>query len=145
VLAPGGRRLRLIATAATAVLLVAGTAWGEDDHFPFGPFKMYSRATKPDGRISWPRIDAVDASGRERSLRGADIGLRRAELEGQLPRFRRDPSLLGALADAYASRHPDRPPLVEVRLVKRGQRIVDSEPVGEPTEMVELVWQENRS
>lgn len=129
-----------MATAVVVVLLCAGTAWGEDDHFPFGPFKMYARATKTTGRISWPRIDAVDASGHERSLRGADIGLRRAELEGRLPRIRRHPALLGTLADAYRSRHPDRPRLIEIRLVRRGQRIVDSEPVGPPTETVEVVW-----
>jgi hypothetical protein len=122
------------------LLLCAGTAWGEDDHFPFGPFKMYARATKTTGRISWPRIDAVDTSGRQRSLRGDDIGLRRAELEGQLPRFRHDPELLAAVADAYRSRHPDRPRIVEIRLVRRGQQIEDSKPVGEPTERVEAVW-----
>lgn len=129
-----------MATAVVVLLLGAGTAWGEDDHFPFGPFKMYARATKTTGRIGWPRIDAVDAAGRERSLRGADIGLRRAELEGQLPRFRHDPELLGVLAGAYRSRYPDRPRLVEVRLVRRAQRIVDSERVGEPTETMEAVW-----
>lgn len=139
-LAPGARRVRLIGTVAAVLLLLAGTAWGQDDHFPFGPFKMYSRATKTTGRITWPRLEAVDATGRARTVTAGDVGLRRAELEGQLPRFRRDPDLLGALAEAWHSRHPDRPALVEVRVVARSQPIVDSVPVGEPVDRLVVAW-----
>lgn len=132
--------MRLAGTVAVLVLLLAGTAWGQDDHFPFGPFKMYSRATKTTGRITWPRLEGRDATGRVHDISAGDVGLRRAELEGQLPRFRRDPELLGALATAWANRHPDRPALVEVRLLARSQRIVDSKRVGKPTERLVLQW-----
>ncbi|HEX2038600.1 MAG TPA: hypothetical protein VHF47_02585 [Acidimicrobiales bacterium] len=122
------------------LLLLAGTAWGQDDHFPFGPFKMYSRATKTTGRITWPRLEGRDAAGRTRNVTAGDVGLRRAELEGQLPRMQHDPELLGALATAWRRVDSGRPPLVELRLLVRSQPIVDSTPVGEPTERLVVTW-----
>ena len=127
-------------TIAAVLLLLAGTAWGQDDHFPFGPFRMYARATKTTGRITWPRLEGRDAAGRMHHVTAGDVGLRRAELEGQLPRLRQDPELLGALADGWASRHPGRPELVELRLLARSQPIVDSTPVGEPVERLVVAW-----
>ncbi len=44
-LLPGGRAVRTVATLAVAVLLTAGTVWGNDDEFPFGPFRMFSTST----------------------------------------------------------------------------------------------------
>ena len=112
-------------------LLLAGTAWGEDDHFPFGPFKMYARATRPDGRVAAPVLGAVDGDGRRRDLRPVEVGLRPAELEGQLPRLKADPALLGPLAPEDA---------VEVRLVSRGQRLKDGRPDGPVRDVVVSVW-----
>jgi hypothetical protein len=133
--------VRLVGTAAAVLLLLAGTAWGQDDHFPFGPFKMYSRATKTTGRITWPRLEGRDAAGRVHNVTAGEVGLRRAELEGQLPRIDGDPALLGALAEAWESVDPDRPPLVELRLLARSQALVDSTPVGEPTERLVVSWE----
>ena len=139
-LSVGARRVRGMVTIAAVLLLLAGTAWGQDDHFPFGPFKMYARATKTTGRITWPRLEGTDATGRVRNVLAGDVGLRRAELEGQLPRLRQDPELLGALAQAWHSRHPGRPELVKLRLLARSQPIVDSAPVGEPIERLLVAW-----
>jgi hypothetical protein len=112
-------------------LLFAGSAWGEDDHFPFGPFKMYARATKPDGRVAITTMVAVDQAGRSRELLAEDVGLRRAELEGQVPRLRADPSLLAPLAPAGT---------IELRLVSRGQRLRDGRPIGPVTDRPLAVW-----
>ncbi len=123
------------------LLLVVGTAWGEDDHFPFGPFKMYSRATRTTGRVTWLELEGRDAAGRTKNVTGDDVGLRRAELEGQMPRFRDDPDLLAALAEAWRRIRPGEPELVEIRVIAQAQDVVDSTPVGEPVERVVLTWQ----
>lgn len=120
--------------------LLAGTLWGQDDHFPFGPFRMYATTQRLDGRTSWYRIDAVTETGEVVFLSGASYGMRRAELEGQVPRFVEDPSLLGAIAEAHAERRPDAPGLVELRLVKRSQQMEGGRPAGEPTDRVMATW-----
>jgi len=135
-----GRAARVAATGVGLVLLLAGTVVGQDDAFPFGPFRMY--ATTDDGNrpVASTRVEAVDAAGRRFVLTGGSSGLRRAEVEGQMGRFRSDPALLGALARAYARRNPDRPELVRVEIVVRRYALDDRRPTGEHTDAVELVW-----
>jgi hypothetical protein len=135
-----GRRVRLVVAATLVALLLAGTVVGQDDDFPFGPFRMYATRQRLDGRTSWYRIEAVTASGEVVFVPGAAYGLRRAELEGQIPRFVDDPSLLGELALAFAARRPGEPPLVEIRLVRRSQQLTDGRPVGEPTDEDVAEW-----
>jgi hypothetical protein len=118
-LSPTGRLARLVATAAVLALLLAGTVWGDDHAFPFGPFRMYSTRAAPDQPVVSTRVVAVTAAGEEIRLSGGAVGLRRAEFEGQLDRLVADPELLGLLADSYLSRHPDAPDLVEVEVVQR--------------------------
>jgi len=134
-----GRAWRLAVAAAGLVALLAGSAWGADDHFPFGPFRMYATATKTTGVVATPFLIGVDETGREFEVYGREIGLRPAELEGQYPRFREDPSLLGALAAAWNEANPERAPLVELRLMRRRREIVDSRVVGRSESEV-AVW-----
>jgi hypothetical protein len=109
-------RLRLAVAAIVTALVLAGTVWGQDDDFPAGPFRMYATAAKATGTVRTAELWGVRADGTRRQLQASDVGLRRAELEGQLPRFRKDPSLLGALA---------QPQYVEVRLEERVRHVVD--------------------
>ena len=121
------------------MVLVVGALWGQDDDFPFGPFRMYATATKPMGVVATPFLWAVNAEGREFEIKGAVFGLRPAELEGQYPRFRRDPELLGRLAEVYNDEHPQRPPVVELRLMRRRRELVDNRVVA-VTEAQVAVW-----
>jgi hypothetical protein len=134
------RRTRLAAVAAVFGLLLAGTAWGQDDHFPFGPFRMYATRQRLDGPTNWYRIEGVTDQGRVVFVSGAAYGMRRAELEGQIPRLVGDPSLLGDLAVAYGRRRPDGPELIELRLVRTSQQLEDGSPVGEPAHRVVATW-----
>jgi hypothetical protein len=86
---------------------------------------MYSSRARSNGTVRTVAVEAVDESGADVRVLGGDVGLRHAELEGQLPRFRADPALLASVADAYAAVHPDRPRLVEVRLEQRVRQVVD--------------------
>ena len=112
--------------AAVFGLLVVGTFWGQDDHFPFGPFRMYANATKTTGGVRTMEVWATTATGDDVRVPAASLGLRRAELEGQRARFREDPDLVGALADAYHRFQPDRPRLVEILLVHNIRELVDN-------------------
>ena len=109
-------KLRLAIGALALVAVVAGTAWGQDDDFPVGPFRMYATAARSTGTVRVAELIGVRSDGTRVVLQAHDVGLRRAELEGQLPRFRKDPSLLGALAT---------PAYVEIRLEERERFVVD--------------------
>jgi hypothetical protein len=128
--------VRGVATVLVLVALLAGTAWGEDDHFPFGPFRMFSRTTKSTGRVTASRIEAVTADGTIVTIGHDRFGLRRAEVEGQLPRFRRDPALLRHLADAYDEFNPDGVELVELRVVNDISRLTDGRVTSRETRVV---------
>ena len=141
VLSAAGRRIRLALTLLLAVLTLAGTAVGQDDDFPFGPFRMYATRDDPDGTVVSTRVEAVDAAGRVRTVDESSTGLRRAEVEGQVGRFRADPDLLGALSRAHDGLRPDEPTFVEVRVVERVYELRDSRPTGRESERVVARWQ----
>ena len=112
----------------TAALL-AGTAWGDDDHFPFGPFRMYSTTNELDGTVNAIRFRATNADGEVLEPRSQQFGMRPAEINGQVGRFRRDPALMAHLAAAYSRLHPEAPPLVEIELRYGLHQLRDGRPV----------------
>jgi hypothetical protein len=140
VLTATGRRVRLVATALVFGLLLTGTAIGQDDAFPFGPFRMYATRDDPDGLVLSTRVEAVDTTGRVLVVPDTATGLRRAEIEGQVRRFRADPGLLAQLSVAHDRLHPNEPAYDEVRVVERRYRLHDSRPTGEQTEQVVAAW-----
>ena len=135
-----GRRLRLAVTALVFGLLTAGTVLGQDDAFPFGPFRMYATRDSPDGTVVSTRVEAVDTTGRVLVVPDTATGLRRAEIEGQAGRFRTHPELLADLSRAHDRLHPHDPAYVEVRVVERHYRLRDSRPTGEQSEQVVASW-----
>lgn len=135
-----GRRVRTAGTVLVFGLLLAGTLVGQDDDFPFGPFRMYSTRDNPDGVVRSARVEAVDATGRVLVVPDRATGLRRAEVEGQADRFAADPSLLGELSRAHDRLHPDEPAYDTVRVVVAETLLRDSRPVGAPTDTVVATW-----
>ncbi len=130
-LSPTGRRVRLAATAVVLALLLGGTLWGNDSEFPFGPFRMYSTRADPDRPVVSTSVVGVTADGDEVRLSGGEVGLRRAEFEGQLDRIVEDPRLLGLLADSYAEANPSAPELLSVQVVQRRFELVDGVQTGD--------------
>ncbi|HET9442957.1 MAG TPA: hypothetical protein VFO65_06510, partial [Acidimicrobiales bacterium] len=53
------RGRRLAAAVVALALLLAGSTWGADDHFPFGPMKMYAYANKPNGVVTTAHLRGV--------------------------------------------------------------------------------------
>ena len=139
-LTAAGRRARVAVTLVLAVLTLAGTFVGQDDDFPFGPFRMYSTRDDPNGTVVSTRVEAVDAAGRVRVVDERSTGLKRAEVEGQVGRFRDDPALLGALSRAHERLRPQEPDFVEIRVVERVYELRDSRPTGTESERVVATW-----
>lgn len=123
-------------TGLVLAALLAGTAWGDDDHFPFGPFRMYSTTNELDGTVNAIRFRATNAEGDQLEPRSQDFGLRPAEINGQVSRFRADPSLLEHLATAYSRLHPEAAPLVEIELRYGLHQLRDGRPVSYSEESV---------
>ncbi len=86
--------VRLVVTVVVFGLLLAGTVAGTDDDFPFGPFSMYAWRHDPDTGVASDTVQAVLEDGRVVDVSFGDVGLRRAEIEGQLHRFVENPGLL---------------------------------------------------
>ena len=128
-LGTSGRRARMTATLIVLALVVLGSAVGDDDNWPFGPFRMYSTTTRPNGTVTIPFFEGVTDKGRTVELTTDDVGLRRAEVLGQMDRLRADPELLGALATAYSRLHPDGERLMSLRLVTGVHRLKHGRPV----------------
>ncbi len=120
-----GRVWRLAAVTVVALLLAYGTVRGTDDLFPFGPFVMYAFSVPSDGEIRSTWVEADLATGRrvQVPLSPAGVGLRRAEIEGQLPRIVRQPSRLQALAVAHHRLHPREPGYSRLYVLTRVTRL----------------------
>jgi hypothetical protein len=141
ILSTRGRAARGLVTLLGAALLLAGTLWGQDDHFPFGPFRMYAGSNPPNGRAPDTRVEGVDATGVHVVLGEDKTGIRRAEIEGQQSRYVDNPALLREVADAYAERNPGAPTLVEVRIVIRWHDIQGGRPTGKTSDETVVRWQ----
>ena len=135
-----GRTIRVAVTMAGVVLLLLGTFWGQDDDFPFGPFRMYSTAPDPNADAPDTRVEGVDTAGRTVVLTEANSGLRRAEIEGQQQTYIDDPARLRQIATAYAEKSPGAAPLRTVRIVIRWEGIEDSRPTGTSRDEIIATW-----
>ncbi|MET8150414.1 hypothetical protein ACIBSW_02855 [Actinoplanes sp. NPDC049668] len=135
-----GRTVRVAVTALGALLLLLGTFWGQDDDFPFGPFRMYSTAPDPNADAPDTRVEGVDTTGRTVVLTEANSGLRRAEIEGQQQAYIDDPGRLRQVAAAYAEKSPGAAPLRTVRIVIRWEGIEHSRPTGTSRDETIATW-----
>jgi hypothetical protein len=135
-----GRRVRLTVAALVAALLLYGTFWGQDDLFPFGPFRMYATADKLNSPVADTHFQIVDTTGATIELTEVNTGIRRAEIEGQLGRFRADPSLLRVIDDAYVTLNPKAPAAVRVQIIIRWYALTDGTETGEYTTQTVATW-----
>lgn len=138
---PTGRFLRLALVAVVAVLLVWGSWKADDDAFPVGPFVMFAFTTPPNGDVVSARVEAVDSNGHRIpvELEPEEVGIRRAEVEGQIPRIIAQPQLLGALARAHARLRPHTPTWEQVDLVQYHVHLHDGREAGTTT-VVLATW-----
>ncbi|MCA0179250.1 MAG: hypothetical protein LCH77_06575 [Actinobacteria bacterium] len=112
---------RLVVGLAATTMVVLGTAVGNDRWWPFAPMSQYAFLVHNDGVINSPFMQARTTDGDivGVALSGTGVGLERSEMEGQLPAFVRDPSLMQALAILHARRAPDQPRYTAIFLRNR--------------------------
>jgi hypothetical protein len=139
-LSRGARATRVAVTVIGALLLVAGTLWGSDDDFPFGPFRMYAGVNGPDDPAPDTRVEAVDATGRTVMLTERNTGIRRAEIEGLEALYVSDPGRLASLADAYQRLNPGAPRVDRITLVVRWHEIKGGRITGRTWDETRAVW-----
>lgn len=135
-----GTRTRLTLAALALVLLLYGTFFGSDSDFPFGPFRMYASRNAPDGTVNSLRLEAVTAQEELIAVSAGSVGLRRAELEGSLPRMKDEPELMAEIVARYAENNPDEPELVELRVVVRVHQLENGARTGEYADEIQAVW-----
>jgi hypothetical protein len=119
--APRSTRVLRLAVVAVVVVLLGWGSWkADDDAFPVGPFVMFAFTTPPNGEVRSAAVEAVDVTGDRLPvvLEPEDVGLRRAEMEGQISRVVAHPELLGALATAHLRLRPNQPAWQQVELVE---------------------------
>jgi hypothetical protein len=142
----GPRAWRAIVLVVACALFVAGSLVGDDPWWPFGPWRMFSTATKPTGAVSVMSVEVLTTESRQWTAVGLNppsIGLNRAEIEGQVPQIVQDPSRLGTLAKSHAELRPNTPRWTDVRLVRRSTVIKDGRPTGQMRMQVLAVWHEH--
>ena len=128
--------------SAVAVLVVVMTVIGAaaltDDSWPFAPFRMFSVAVKPDGRVVKVDFIGTTESGRKVHLDAEAFGLRRAEVEGQQGRHGRlTMTQMGALFRTWNRAHPDDPlTRLEFRLL--GKKLGGGRPVSSFARILEV-------
>jgi hypothetical protein len=123
------RRACSFATVAVLGAVIAGSVWGQDDHFPFGPFRMYSTTTSASGSVFIPIFVGSAANGEKLRITPSQVGLRRAEVLGQIRRIRREPEFLRHYAEAYERLHPRLGRVVELDLVYEVHYLEGGRPV----------------
>ncbi len=113
-----GRTARAGTTVAVLAALLVGGFFGDDDHFPFGPMRMYSTTNEVDGPISSIHLEGTTGDGEVVTIKINTLGMRPAELDGQIPRFRADPGLMRYVLETYEATNPDGYDLESLRLVR---------------------------
>jgi hypothetical protein len=128
------RRWRAAVLLGLATSFVLGSVVGQDDWWPFSPWRMFSTSTPPSGAVVAMALEvqtAADPTWRPTGLTPSNVGLNRAEMEGRIPQLTSRPQMLGTLAASHARLHPDDAPWTAVRLVRHETVIVDRRPTGE--------------
>lgn len=126
---------RVAASALLVGLAINGSVRGNDVQWPFAPMSQFAFGVDTDGQIRSTSIEADTTAGTtvRVPLTVGGVGLGRAEVEGQLPRFVADPALLQYIAVAAARRHPEQPRYTRMRLIQQVSELDDGTVVSTST------------
>ena len=125
-LGPRSRLWRSLTGAAVVGALFYASAYGGNDAFPLGPMTQFAFSVKDDGGVIgsyWLEADTADGRHIELSRDAVGTGLKRAEIEGQMSRIVRDPSLLQGVAEGQRRLHPDEPALTRIYVVRENKTL----------------------
>jgi hypothetical protein len=138
-----GMLVRTALLLAVVVGVVIGTWQRNDQGWPFAPMSQFAFATSArNGTINSRYLEATTVTGERVKLdlsRGA-LGIQRAEIEGQLGLFAKDPSLLQGIAVLHARRSPASPRLATVYVMNDVRQLRDGV-VGDAVTRTDVTWQ----
>ncbi|WP_242911272.1 hypothetical protein [Actinomadura terrae] len=140
-----GTRARLWRSAVAAAgigALLYTSAYGADDDFPFGPMTQFAFSVENDGGeivSHWLEADTATGAHVKLSMDAVGSGMKRAEIEGQMTRLARDPSLLQGIAAGQHRLHPREPRLTRIYIVKQVQTLKHGKVVS-TTRTNAVVW-----
>jgi hypothetical protein len=140
-----GRASKFARAAVAAALLVAlgvGSAWGHDPMFPVGPMVQYAKWVPPDGLVRSTTVWADTTDGRHVRVRldPQGVGVRRADVEEQLPRILARPELLRTISSAQQRLHPRQPQFVKLYVVQDVIQLRDRVPASRVSHTL-VTWQ----
>lgn len=138
-----GRAWRVLLFAVLTSLFLAGTAVGQDDWWPFGPWRMFSTSTPPSSAVYALRIEVQTAGAagwQPAALTPSSVGLNRAEVEGRIPEMTAQPAILATLARSHSRLRPDEPSWQAIRVVRREVLLADGAPTGAVREKTLAQW-----
>ncbi|GLY17371.1 hypothetical protein Kisp01_43860 [Kineosporia sp. NBRC 101677] len=138
------RAWRAVALTVGTLLIANGSVFGNDVHWPFAPMSQFAFRVGTNDAIRATFLAAVDSEGmlQRVALSTNNIGIARAEVEGQQTRFVREPELLSTLAANYAERHPDAPELTQLWLCQEVTELRNGRDVGTSQETI-VGWPAN--
>jgi hypothetical protein len=132
-LSPLGRAWRVVLVLLLTAGFLAGSVVGQDDWWPFSPWRMFSTSTAPSASVVSLRIDVqsgADRSWQPASLNPHTVGLNRAEVEGRIPEITSHPEMLGTLAHSHSRLRPDEPAWRAIRVVRHEVQLANRAPTG---------------
>lgn len=142
-LPPAARSALAALVVVLGLLFLAGSWRGDDNWWPFGPWRMFATSTAPSGGVAVLAIETrtgPDAAWQPASITLDSVGLNRAEVEGRVPQMLADPSMLGTLAVTHSRLKPEQPRWTGVRVVRVVTVIEDRRPTGEERRSVLAQW-----
>lgn len=143
-LRPAAKAWRAVALLTMTALFLGGTTVGDDDWWPFSPWRMFSTSTSPNGAVRSTFIQVRTAEApqtwAQAPINPDNVGLNRAEVEGNLDRIARDPAMLGTLAGSHAKLRPDAPAWIGIRVVIRNYLLKGGGPTGEYRDDLVAEW-----
>ncbi len=128
------RAWRVVVLAALTAVFVTGSVVGQDDWWPFSPWRMFSTSQAPTGAVIAMALEVrtgTDPTWVAAAITPETVGLNRAEVEGRSGQIVADPSLLATLAASHTRLRPSAPAWTGVRLVRHETVVVDRRPTGE--------------
>jgi hypothetical protein len=141
-----GKVVRIVVALVGIGLLINGSVRASDDAWPFGPMSQYAGSVADDASITFTRITAQTDAGTtvDVPLNIEGAGVARAEIEARTGEIVKDPSLLQAVADGWARKHPGKPKYVKLELIRDTTTLVKGRVESDPVSEVLATWQVRR-
>lgn len=134
---------RVVVLLTLAGLFLAGSFYGNDPAWPFGPWRMFSTSQAPTGNVIAMSIQVETSTNGpwvDAPIYPWTTGLNRAEVEGRIQDILAHPSMLSTLAVSHSRLKPHDARWVGVRVVRVDTVIVDRQPTGQVLRKVLASW-----